>query len=674
MIDTAPAIQVFDQLCEQSQAPPLRSPRQFVEDDVVIPDGPFAGRPYKCDRQPWSRLFLEQMDNPHWLSLIIQGPTQSGKTFSGFCCPIVYHVAERRETFVVGVPDLAMVDDKWQKDIKPIFAASPSLSKLLPTTGAGSRGGSVKDAVHLTNGATLKFLTAGGSDESKAGFTSRVMGITEAKRFSRRAEASVESAPIEQIRGRLLGYRRSQRREYIEGTVGVAEELPWSARATANVGRLFTPCPHCDAWHALERDNLAGFEDASTEEEAADKAHFVCPACESPISDKERLAANQDMQLVLQGQKIEKGKVTGQAIDVRRLFFRYSAYHNLFLDPADFAVEEWRLMQTEAGSEEEDQLERKCCQQIWSIPWEPPEVDLYVIKERDVAKKASELPRSVLPADTQFLTVGIDVSIYRLHWVAIAFRADRTLHVPDYGTIEVLQRGVGNSQSEREKAAEIKLQEQLDAFRDRCSIGFNVYQSDTVLQPQQTWIDAGYMGSVVVPWTIQAGDGVLAAIGRGVGQYAGEKYSHPSQATPKGAVRFVGADYHLRMHDRFPTVYSVVNADAWKMFLHRRIKSPTGQPGSITLFQDLEKHHSTIERHWRSETLTRELHPSRGFVERWTNTGKANHYLDASYLACAAGHFCGFTVVAQNQPPAPAAVDEPETEAEVLMMPDGRPY
>ncbi len=57
----------------------LRSMRAFAEAEVVIPDGPFAGRRFRCDRQPYTGLWFDQVDSGRWARCVATGPTQSGE-------------------------------------------------------------------------------------------------------------------------------------------------------------------------------------------------------------------------------------------------------------------------------------------------------------------------------------------------------------------------------------------------------------------------------------------------------------------------------------------------------------------------------------------------------------------------------------------------------------------
>ncbi len=175
--------------------------RQWAEEELIIPNGPKAD-----ERFEWrTSLFLAFS----WMNLILAAglkvhdrPEPIRQNIRLLFIPIAYHIAELGEDVVAGVPDMRMADNKWQQDLLPAFLATPSLRRLLPTTGAGSAGGKVIDSIKFANGATLKFMSRSGSDQSKAGFTARVVAITEAAGFSKSTETSVEAEPLKQIEAR----------------------------------------------------------------------------------------------------------------------------------------------------------------------------------------------------------------------------------------------------------------------------------------------------------------------------------------------------------------------------------------------------------------------------------------------------------------------------------------
>ncbi len=117
---------------ERARPPRVRSMRQFAEAEIVIPDGPFAGRRFRCSRQPYTGLWFDAVDSGHWSRYVATGPTQSGKTLSCFVIPLLYHLFEIGETVICGLPDMDMAADKWREDILPAIEQS-RYRDLLPT-------------------------------------------------------------------------------------------------------------------------------------------------------------------------------------------------------------------------------------------------------------------------------------------------------------------------------------------------------------------------------------------------------------------------------------------------------------------------------------------------------------------------------------------------------------
>ncbi len=89
-----------DWLLSQARTPRRRSMRRFAEQEIIIPDGPYAGRRFRVDRQPYTGLWLDAVDSGLWSRYASTGPVQSGKTLLCFVFPIVYHLFEIGETVI----------------------------------------------------------------------------------------------------------------------------------------------------------------------------------------------------------------------------------------------------------------------------------------------------------------------------------------------------------------------------------------------------------------------------------------------------------------------------------------------------------------------------------------------------------------------------------------------
>ena len=56
------ARQMAIRLLRQSVPPTLRTMREFAEQEILLPTGPFEGRRFHCQRQPFTRLLLDEED------------------------------------------------------------------------------------------------------------------------------------------------------------------------------------------------------------------------------------------------------------------------------------------------------------------------------------------------------------------------------------------------------------------------------------------------------------------------------------------------------------------------------------------------------------------------------------------------------------------------------------
>lgn len=637
----------------EAAVPITRTMREFAEQDLHIPDGPYKGERFRVATQPFTGLLLDELDSGRWPEVFVTGPSQTGKSLIGHIIPAIYAACELRRNIVVGMPDMRMVNNKWSVDFEPVFRASPKLAALLPNTGPGSRGGQIKDTITLTTGVVWKFMTTGGDDTQRAGFTAEGgVYVTEAARFSHSGEASVEADPLDQLRARMQALERRRRRLVVEGTLTVETELPWTARSHSTQSRIVTPCPHCEAWVAPEREHLRGWSAATTELQAADLAHWVCPACEKIITDAARRDANQQAKLLHVGQTIDRtGRITGELPQTERLWFRWSMFNNLLLSGGDIAIDEWKTAKLEPESEARENAEKKLAQFVWAVPWTPKDISIEALKPGAVSSRASDLPRGELPDDTSQLALHCDVGMYELHWVAIAGRSSGCAHVADYGTIPVLRRHAGDTAQEREAAVKTKLVEALNTLLKRCAIGW--VQGGAKRTPDRVLIDAGWETDTIYSWVRRVGTVFFPAIGRGTGQRSGHSYTHPKVRTNE--VRAIGDGYHLRRHNTHRILYFVMHSDQWKAEVHRAIKVASDLPGSLSLFLDQQTNHRTYEKHLLAERLVQKDGGRHGTLEVFeSDEGKPNHYFDATYGALVGLHHAGWRILPAPVGAAPA--------------------
>jgi hypothetical protein len=623
---------------------PARSYRDWLEKCVVIPDGKYKGQRFRVERQPVMGLVIDEIDSNRWCEIDVTAPSQFGKTLIGFVGPLLYHTCEMAENYVLGVPFADMAANKWELDVKPVMQASPDLRRLLPTAGAGSAGGKIRDMITLRNGVAIKLMSAGSDDAGKAGFTARVLGVTEAARFSSNGEASVEADPLRQLRARQRSFEDHERRTYVEGTVTVEEELPWALKRISTDSRIMSPCPHCEVWICPERDDLVGWDSAKSENEAAEVGFWSCPNCGEKIVEEDRKASLLEAKLVHRGQAVDKqGRITGDPPDTSRLFFRATAFHNLFLSAGSIAKDEWRALQIPEDSPERFSADRELCQFVHCIPYvSPMYAEDLVLDKKAIGSRRIELPQHVLPGDTQWLTLGCDIGEKKLWYLLLATRVDAHgnvyRHVPAYGDIDV--------QSDRMKL-DRALIEALSEVHELCQRGFVIDGTSTFRRPDQEWYDCNFETDTVLAFvrTISADhpmpkyQPIVGAYGRGVTTMSRTRFNAPRKTGNEIRDIDPAGLWYASKIARAKTMAVFWDSDTtkWQFQQALTLRAFAGDgdvqtPGSLTLFAGTSKIHERIAQHWTNERLETKHTGLRGDVTGWVRHG-ANHLLDCGAMA-----------------------------------------
>lgn len=621
-----------------AKAPRLRRIAEWVEQEIVLPDGPYAGRRFRCDRQPYTRLLFDEIDSGRWNRAVITGPTQSGKTLSAFIVPTLYHLFEIGESVICGVPSGEIAADKWEVDLKPAIENS-RYRDLLPTKGRGSKGGT-PTSIRFGNGATLKFMTGGGSDKKRAAFTSRVVVITETDGMDVAGEGSREADKITQIEARTRAFW-GRRRIYLECTTSTEDGRTWREYLAGTTSRILLECPHCKAWVTPERENLHGWQSVENVVDAREAGHIQCPECAAAWSDADRTTANQRARLLHRGQEVTPdGEIVGAPPKTDTLGFRWTAANNLFVGAGDVAADEWRA----ARAEDQDNAEKELRQFVWALPVEATSVREVSLDTKTLMNRVNTLARGKVSPAAKWLTVGIDIGKWLLHWVAVASTENGTAHEVDYGRIEVASQHL---------PADVAILAALRGFRDALNNGWPRADGPQMLV-NQVWIDSRYQQDAVHSFCRESGDRYHPTIGYGGEQ--GRSYSQPRRISSD--VRTIGDGYHetaVRSPGKAPLRRIDIDANHWKTQLQDRLCCPVATSGAITLHSATGFEHLQLARHLTAERRVEEWIAGRGNVVRWEAIRRDNHWLDAFSLATAAQHFCGARVTQSDasNPPRP---------------------
>lgn len=637
---TTISFQFADRLRKSLRRRTLPTMAAWACETIIVPDGPFRGQRFSLDAQPFSRLFFSEVDSGRWERIAATGPTQTGKSLICYVIPVLYHLFAVGETVVPGVPTLDMAQDKWLEDFLPVIEASPQLRKHLPSSGPGSRTGRVTSRIKFTNGATLRFMTGGGNDKTRAGFTARVLAVTEVDGLDQSGTTSREADKLKQMEGRQRAYLSHGIRTYLECTVTTENGRIWQEYKNGTESRIARPCPHCNQWVTPDRNCLVGWNEADDEIQAKKNAAWSCPACGERWSEQERKAANLRGILVHRGQEVTPdGKVVGPLPGTRTLGFRWTAVDNHFATASDVAADEWNA----AREHDKENAEKKLRQFVHCIPYTPPQEEFAPLQIETISKRVGTKARGVVPDETDWLTLGVDLRKRELHYVLIGWHGKASGQIVDYNVLGVQGDHLG---------AELGVLTALRDFRDRIQSGWMFKGQPRI--PDQVWIDAGWLTSTIYQFIRESDQNKFRPmIGRGVGVYNSHKYAKPRELNQK--IRFIGEEYHISRQKDEKISLCEVNSDYWKSWLHERLSCPVQNDGALTLFDAPSREHVQFSRHMTSEKKIEEFEAGKGLQVRWVRgeNGGANHWFDAAYIACSAGHFCGVRLIGDaSQKPA----------------------
>lgn len=600
-------------LFEAAKAPVLRSHADFASEEIVIPDGPYRGLKFSADRQPFTRLLLNEFDSGRWRRFCVTGPSQSGKTLTAFVEPVLYHLFERKENVICGVPNLDMAGDKWLADFMPAIEAS-RYRDLLPTRGAGSKGGTPR-RIQFKHGPSLLFMAGGGGDKQRAGATTRVLVITETDGMDEAGLSSREGDKISQLEARTRSYGL-RALTYMECTISSTDGRTWREYESGSASRIICPCPGCGHWVSPEREHFVGWDGAETKAEAGRLAKFSCPDCGECYTEEQRLQMNLASRLLHRGQEItESGEIVGAPVETDTLGFRWSAFNNLLSPAAQIGQEEWS--QSQSG-DPLGELSRR--QFVWCIPSEVDRADKMAITAGIVRGssagyrgRCSGVARGDVPSGSE-LTGFVDIGRRVLNWVVCGW-GDHC-HVIDYGAAETSQPDVVGD----EVAIRDALSELLLSLNGR-------YPSIAGLVDSGNWNTVIYsVTNEIANWTPSKG------FGRGRAAETRGSYSHP-RASHQKRPSPDGSPWHLSLQDRPRIWVCNFDSDWYKHRVHGALAIPplsdgeSVATGCVRLFGDKPQEHEEFA----SQVVAEEWDAEK---KEWVKKRKANHYLD-----CVVGNF-----------------------------------
>lgn len=634
----------------------VRGIRQWAEEEVSIPDGPYRGMPFRVSRQPVAGHYLDAIDSGMFSRMVLTGPPQSGKSFVGYGLPICWGLCELRETVFVGLPDMNMAGDKWRVDLLPILRAS-GYRELLPTRGPGSRGGTKVEVITLQNGSELKFTSgAGGSqgDAKRAGYTARLVATTETDKFAGLSASSPEADPVRQIEARFESYG-SLGQGFHECTVTTETGRIWSWMLTGTGSNPAALCPHCGTFVMLGRNNLIGWQDAESEYDVRKRAAFACPSCGSVWSEDDRREAVLGSRIVhgvwrgtetmedeqrQQGRVFTLSEVGAPPAETLTFSMRYSSVDNLFRSAGDLALQEWEA----SRASNEESAKRALLQFGYALPTRSDEIALTNLDKRVLCERQWEWGLGEVPPSTACLTAFVDLGKRLLDFVVVAWLEDGRCGVCGYGEVQV--RYVDHGVEEGILLA-------LHEFGDWCEEGLPVAGASGEREvPDLVLVDSGHWKDIAYRFCRERGPMYRPSKGYGLSQDMAQRYTAPKS---KGKTLVAkGPGYHVTREVLEKVELVHIDADVAKSTLFDMLSKPVGQVGAMELGAvDSASAHLAFVNQLTSEKPVEEFLPGVGTRIKWVKHGRMNHKLDGGAGNCVAGRLKGAPAFGFSDEPAP---------------------
>ena len=277
-----------------------------------------------------------------------------------------------------------------------------------------------------------------------------------------------------------------------------------------------------------------------------------------------------------------------------------------------------------------------------------------------VASRMSGLEQNEWHPQHELVTIGIDLGKYLCHWVMVGWQPDCIGNIVDYGVLEV--HGVGTQTDSQ--ASEIALFNALVRWRsEMLEVGKPL---DMVL------IDSGDFTKTAYQFIREVG-GAPFMVSKGIS-------SRTFYVGKASADRIPGENWYASFQKQENIWLYLLDTDYWKQFVHERFMTPTFNearhyiPASLSVFSTEDrKKHLSFSHHIVAEERREEFVAGKGLRRYWHQINRNNHFLDATYMACAAARMKGVQLPLGTQA-SPTKQTTNEKTVKPFLTPTGQQY
>lgn len=273
-----------------------------------------------------------------------------------------------------------------------------------------------------------------------------------------------------------------------------------------------------------------------------------------------------------------------------------------------------------------------------------------MLSAEEIAAKTNGYQRQVVPLNCQYLTGFIDVHEKVLFYLLAAWESNFSGYIIDYGTYPDQGRPYFTLRDAQKTLAHLSasggLEGSLYAGLEALTqdlFSRVIYREDGMRVPvERCLIDANWGQSTDVVYQFCRQSQYSANLLPSHGKYVG------ASSQPFSEYRKVRGD-RIGSHWRIPNVlgkrqvrHVVIDTNYWKSFVHTRLATLMGDPGSLSLFGHEPKIHTLLAEHLAAEYRVKTLANGRTVDEWKTRTNNPdNHWLDCLVGSAVGASICG---------------------------------
>lgn len=282
-----------------------------------------------------------------------------------------------------------------------------------------------------------------------------------------------------------------------------------------------------------------------------------------------------------------------------------------------------------------------------------------VVPAAQIRSKFNGIPRGVVPIWATHVTAFFDVHQELIYWVKIAWGEGFTGAVIDYGTWPeqprnyfAMRTAKPNITSEIEAGGvEAKITAALTLCTDAilgtpCEQEGDDGLSEIVVA--RAMVDAGKWTDEIYEFARRSDHKAILSPSHGTG--IGAK-NIPMSKYQKKPGEILHSNYVIASAGKRAIHHVTIDTNFWKTFVHNRLRTPIGDPGSLSLFGRSAETHKLFADHLTSETAQQTSGRGRSLDEWAIKPAKPdNHWFDCVVGATVAASICGISLRDKPQP------------------------